>query len=251
MIEGFEHSRVRRLYVLDYGLFRVHSNGRIIGITGSLIETEDGRRILVDTGFDAGAAAVRDFVVPVEAPTSARTETSAGPTSSGPVDEARFIPGTVLGKRYRIVGLLGRGGMGEVYRVERADGRYEKQAALKLLATPLNDGDVGSGSFRARFERRADSTPKIQTRRQEPVARRVEKRPPAASRPTPAEMRLNRAILAGLGWCWLGAATGEPLAGARVTASRRRGRQCRLPTPRCPPPNASARLRPWRGPPLR
>ena len=25
-------------------------------------------------------------------------------------------------------------------------------------------------------------------------------------------MRLNRAILAGLGWCWLGAATGEPLA---------------------------------------
>jgi N-acyl homoserine lactone hydrolase len=51
MIEGFEHSRVRRLYVLDYGLFRVHSNGRIIGITGSLIETEDGRRILVDTGF--------------------------------------------------------------------------------------------------------------------------------------------------------------------------------------------------------
>ena len=51
MIEGFEKSRVQRLYVMDYGLFQVHSNGRIIGITGSLIETSDARWILVDTGF--------------------------------------------------------------------------------------------------------------------------------------------------------------------------------------------------------
>lgn len=51
MIAGFENSRVRRLYVMDYGLFRVHSNGRVIGITGSLIETVDGKWILVDTGF--------------------------------------------------------------------------------------------------------------------------------------------------------------------------------------------------------
>lgn len=49
---------------------------------------------------------------------------------------------------WRVVELLGRGGMGEVYRVERADGRYEKQAALKLLSKSLqNDG------FRARFDR--------------------------------------------------------------------------------------------------
>ena len=27
---------------MDYGLFKVHSNGRVIGITGSLIETDDG-----------------------------------------------------------------------------------------------------------------------------------------------------------------------------------------------------------------
>ncbi|MDX1480760.1 MAG: N-acyl homoserine lactonase family protein [Woeseiaceae bacterium] len=51
MLAGFEKSRVARLYVLDYGLFQVHSNGRIIGITGSLIETDDGRFVLVDTGF--------------------------------------------------------------------------------------------------------------------------------------------------------------------------------------------------------
>lgn len=51
MIEEFRNSKVARLYVMDYGLFQVHSNGRIIGITGSLIETDDGKWVLVDTGF--------------------------------------------------------------------------------------------------------------------------------------------------------------------------------------------------------
>ena len=42
-----------RLYVLDYGLFQVHENGRVIGIQGYLIQTQDGTNILVDTGFPA------------------------------------------------------------------------------------------------------------------------------------------------------------------------------------------------------
>ncbi len=42
---------VKRLYILDFGLFQVHENGRIIGIPGYLIQTHDGHNILVDTGF--------------------------------------------------------------------------------------------------------------------------------------------------------------------------------------------------------
>lgn len=34
---------------------------------------------------------------------------------------------------YRVLSLLGRGGMGEVYRAERADGQFDHQVALKLL----------------------------------------------------------------------------------------------------------------------
>lgn len=45
------------LTVLDYGLFRVHANGRVIGIVGFLIRTDRGENILVDTGFPEGYAA--------------------------------------------------------------------------------------------------------------------------------------------------------------------------------------------------
>jgi N-acyl homoserine lactone hydrolase len=41
----------RRLYVLDFGLFEVHDNGRVIGIPGYFIEAGDEARILVDAGF--------------------------------------------------------------------------------------------------------------------------------------------------------------------------------------------------------
>ena len=63
------------------------------------------------------------------------------PASSSTPDEGRFVPGTLVAGRYRIISLLGRGGMGEVYRA--TDLTLAQPVALKFLP------DTGADDQRA------------------------------------------------------------------------------------------------------
>ena len=92
-----------------------------------------------------GALASDDFATKTVAVPTPRAA-SRGPSSSRSLSEGRFAPGTLLADRYRIVALLGKGGMGEVYRAD--DLTLEQPVALKFLPESVAGNPEAIARFR-------------------------------------------------------------------------------------------------------
>jgi hypothetical protein len=109
------------------------------------VESLMSRAVSADNFLDGAAAdAVAQTTRPLS--NSVAVETPAARILSS--DSIRgFTPGTVLDGRYRVIGLLGRGGMGEVYRAD--DIKLGTPVALKFLPRALADDPVRRERFLA------------------------------------------------------------------------------------------------------
>jgi hypothetical protein len=134
------------------------NTARFCAKCGSRIES-DPNETLLDSESDSNASL--ETIAPEQPPLAALstpkaprvpsrprvTPPSSNPmlTSSDAIGGGRFPPGAIVAERYRVVALLGRGGMGEVYRAE--DLKLSQVLAVKFLPEALSRDPAALSRF--------------------------------------------------------------------------------------------------------